>query len=855
MARTLPAEKRFLRLALAFIAYRISIILFAFLLIFGFQLWDTNVDFWVMVSIFVIWLVLDLQLFVIRRYDIAQWQGKVWEGLLDAIAITILIFAYDLHPGFPFIFIMVVTGFITYRTSLANTLAFSIPASIGYSARLGLSVFEDSSLLGQAIWLWGVLLIIELLLVLFAWRLHRERKRNISSISSHWSGGEGIDTYDPVQKDQFSLLRRAVMQTLDSIKDMIILYDLEGRLLAYNRAAALILGIGDNDLGRKNFLPTSQMGKDTFDVYLARVGRGETATYEQNVNFGNETLVFAFHLSPVTDENARTIALVSFSHDVTQYRQMEHDLLRYSLELEQLNQRFNDFLNNSPDGIYYADLDGKLTYANPALIRMLGYNRQSEVIGKEIGSSFWKDAEEREKLVRERQEKGVVKNYLADIKRADGSIIQFSISTTFTRDEEGNIVGVEGILRDITETTLAKQELMKRNQELETLRQIGVTLNSTLSINELKQVITNLAVKYTKTKECFVFTFREIRSGFNLQAVFKDKQDNLKNISLVQISEPHIYEISSSMDDVDKYENLSNYIILPLEIGVDRLGAMLLFAGKDDPFVETDVNFLTTFASHACLALFNSMLFEYQIQRAERYRAEDQAKTEFLNVLSHELRTPLMGILGYTEVLRLKGEGVFDESMIKVVDSTRSMGERMLNLTNQLLDMAKISTGKIALMSGDLPLEQVVNDVVLEIVPLANEKNLQIDISKMKSATVFADRDCLMQVLVNLLTNAIKFSPQNGTVTIDATEDENGMNMLLSVRDQGPGIPKEEQEAIFVKFYRSSDISSSGIGLGLSIAKQLMELMGGAIMLSSTLGEGSVFTMVIPKYSKKKKPD
>ena len=854
MANTLPVERKFLRLALAFITYRISIILFAFLLIFGFRLWDTNVDFWVMFSIFVIWLVLDLQLFVIRRYDIAQWQGKVWEGLLDAIAITILIFAFDLHPGFPFLFIMVVTGFITYSTSLGNTLAFSIPASIGYGARLGLSALKDSSLLEQAIWLWGVLLIIELLLVLFAWWLNRERKRNISSISAYLSSGGGIDKYDQVRKDQFSLLRKAVMQTLDSIKDIIILYDLEGRLLAYNRAAALILGIGDNDLGKRNFLPASQMEKDSFDVYLARASRGETVTFEQNANFGNEALVFAFHLSPVTDENARTIALVAFSHDVTQYRQMEHDLLNYSLELEQLNQRFNDFLNNSPDGIYYASLDGKLTYANPALIRMLGYNRQSEVIGKDIGSSFWKDPEEREQLDRERQEKGVVKNYLADMKRADGSIIQFSISTTFTRDEEGNIVGVEGILRDITETTLAKQELMKRNQELETLRQIGVTLNSTLSLEELKQLITNLAVKYTKAKECFVFTFREIQSGFNLQAVFKDKQDNLKNISLVQISEPHIYEISSSMDDADRYENLSNYIMLPLEIGTDRLGVMLLFAGKDDPFVEVDVNFLTTFASHACLALFNSMLFEYQMQRAERYRAEDQAKTEFLNVLSHELRTPLMGILGYTEVLKLKGEGVFDESMIRIVDSTRNMGERMLSLTNQLLDMAKISTGKIALMSGDLSLQQLVNDVVLEMVPLANEKNIQIDISKMKSATVFADRDRLMQVLVNLLTNAMKFSPQNGTVTIDATEDENGKNILLSVHDQGPGIPKEEQEAIFVKFYRSSDISSGGIGLGLSIAKQLMELMGGAVTLSSTLGEGSVFTMVIPKHPKKKKP-
>ena len=230
-------------------------------------------------------------------------------------------------------------------------------------------------------------------------------------------------------------------------------------------------------------------------------------------------------------------------------------------------------------------------------------------------------------------------------------------------------------------------------------------------------------------------------------------------------------------------------------------------------------------------------------------KAEDasQAKGEFLSLMSHELRTPLQAIIGYTEVVieDLK----LDDDQLHVKDLTRVINnsERLLKLINGVLDLAKIESGRMQLDLAEVKLSSLVDDAVGTIRPLL-EKNaieLKLDVDD-GTFLPLADPEKLLHVMINLLGNASKFSP-NGVITLKAHHESN--RIFISVTDTGIGISEEHQEHIFDPF-RQADSSTTrkfqGSGLGLSITRQLCEMMGGAIEVKSQLGEGATFIVTIP---------
>ncbi|MET0357521.1 MAG: YfiR/HmsC family protein [Cellvibrio sp.] len=230
-------------------------------------------------------------------------------------------------------------------------------------------------------------------------------------------------------------------------------------------------------------------------------------------------------------------------------------------------------------------------------------------------------------------------------------------------------------------------------------------------------------------------------------------------------------------------------------------------------------------------------------------KAEDasQAKGEFLSLMSHELRTPLQAIIGYTEVviedLKVNDDQVHIKDLTRVINNS----ERLLKLINGVLDLAKIESGRMQLDLAEVKLSSLVDDVVGTVKPLL-EKNsieLKLDLSD-GSFLPKADPEKLLHIMINLLGNASKFS-SNGVVTLKAHHEPN--QIFVSVKDTGIGISPEQQEHIFDPF-RQADSSTTrkfqGSGLGLSITRQLCEMMGGTIKVESRLGEGATFIVTIP---------
>jgi len=226
----------------------------------------------------------------------------------------------------------------------------------------------------------------------------------------------------------------------------------------------------------------------------------------------------------------------------------------------------------------------------------------------------------------------------------------------------------------------------------------------------------------------------------------------------------------------------------------------------------------------------------------------DRLKSDFVANVSHELRTPLTAIKGAVDLILREVPGPLTEKQIHYLTRVRSNTQHLAGLINDLLDLSKIEEGKIELQAERLSLGGLVHEVLETLRPIAVEKSIELAVTLETSVFVWADPDKVTQVLTNLIGNAIKFTPPRGKVMISSASKPDGW-VRVSVSDTGPGIPMDEREKIFDKFYQIAPHGESkpkGTGLGLAICKTLVELHGGKIWVESEQKGISIFSFTLP---------
>jgi signal transduction histidine kinase/DNA-binding response OmpR family regulator len=239
--------------------------------------------------------------------------------------------------------------------------------------------------------------------------------------------------------------------------------------------------------------------------------------------------------------------------------------------------------------------------------------------------------------------------------------------------------------------------------------------------------------------------------------------------------------------------------------------------------------------------------FSQTILRAkEELERASKFKDQFLSTMSHELRTPLNAVLGFSDLLMDERYGPMNERQHRYVNHIRNGGKHLLRLINDILDLSKIEAGRLQLVIENVRIDTCFAETIDTLNPLASQKLHTLVKRAASDVSVRADSTRLKQILMNLLGNAIKFTPEGGTIELAATVIDDSVR--IEVRDSGPGIPPEEQKRIFEAFYRigRTDQSVEGTGLGLAITQRLVELHGGKLGIESQPGSGSSFYFVLP---------
>lgn len=418
-------------------------------------------------------------------------------------------------------------------------------------------------------------------------------------------------------------------------------------------------------------------------------------------------------------------------------------------------------------------------------------------------------------------------------------------------------------LRNARLLAQTNRELRERVSELSLLQQLDRDLNTTLDLNRVLHLALGRIVRICqgeagaivlldRDQRPFVHATLSYGDDFAPSSVPSERLENSLVGQVLRQQEPLL------LDDV---ADLGGYLlaapsthaqmVVPLVHKQETIGAMLIESKMVGQFGEVELETAVRFTTHAAGAIANALLYQEVI-------AANLAKSEFVSMVSHELKTPMTSMSGFTDLLIAGAAGPVNEQQTEFLRTIKANVKRMSRQIQDLTDISQIETGRMSVKRQECHFADIVAETMQTIRQICDGKNMRLNTNLPAALpAIFADKERMVQILTNLLSNACKYSPPNSNIDLSfhvelraiASQKLPQPMVVCTVADHGYGISEEDLARLFTKFFRSSDPNirqALGTGLGLSITKGLIELHGGTIWVESTLGEGTTFSFTVP---------
>lgn len=434
------------------------------------------------------------------------------------------------------------------------------------------------------------------------------------------------------------------------------------------------------------------------------------------------------------------------------------------------------------------------------------------------------------------------------------------------------LLNQQKVLEDTVEERT--KEANQRLKELATVNQVSQALTEKLQLNDLIQLVGDEMKKLFKSDITYLAILDPDTNIINFPYQDGDDMQPMTygqglTSQIIKTGEPLLHNRDS--DIAAEYNKIGvkhtgkqavSYLGVPIPVEDTIIGVLSVQSTQQESrFNEEDKKLLKTIAINVGIALHNAELFEEAKEAKAKAEDANEAKSAFLSTVSHELRTPLTSVLGFAKIIRKRLEDkifpsvdVSDQKIKRTMkqvsenlDVVVSEGERLTNLINDVLDLAKIESGKMEWNMRPVFLQDVINRGIAATSSLFEQKGLKLKKNIPEDLPIIkADEDKLIQVVINLLSNAVKFT-EKGTVTLEAYQDKG--QLIFEVQDTGIGIAEEDRHKIFERFRQAGDTLTDkpqGTGLGLPICREIIEHHGGIIWMKSEFNVGSTFFFSIP---------
>ena len=630
---------------------------------------------------------------------------------------------------------------------------------------------------------------------------------------------------DITEKRRSEAILQVSHQALRSVSKGILITDAEHRILSANNAFLTITGYSEEELLGQNcqFLQGPETDAETLNQIRCALQEhteftGEILNYRKDgTPFWNE-----MSISPVRDEQGYWTHFIGITRDITLRKQTLLELAKNQAELELA-------FNTSLTGMALLDMDGRFLRVNPSFGSILGRTEQEMLQMDILSITHHEDspldpAVLQEFLTGKRDSIQVERRY----RHKDGHYLWVQLNTSLMRNVHGTPLHFMSQMRDITES--------KRNQRL--LLESENRFRTAFAHAAVGMILVDVSGRVLQVNE----TYARI-TGYSV--------DELATLDLRGLCFP---------EDLQRHQDLLEQVIrgeipaFDIEHRYIRKDGRIVWV-HNSVTVTRDSNGQPAHIIALCRevtaqrhldAQREELLLSERAARSEAERA-NRMKNEFLSTLSHELRTPLNAIVGWVELLKEADSepGLLEEGLTVIARNVRAQA----TLIDDLLDMSRIESGQLRLARKNVDLREVLSAAIAVVTPAAEAKGIQIFTRfSPEKASVNGDPDRVQQVMWNLLTNAVKFTANGGQVLVSLAAIKSAIEITVS--DNGQGILPEFLPYVFDRF-RQQDASMTrrqgGLGLGLSLVKELVELHGGTVQASSPgPGKGAKFTVELP---------